>query len=276
MAIYAIGDIQGCYDHLQRLLEGIDFNPSKDKLWFAGDLVNRGPDSLQTLRFIKSLGDRAVCVLGNHDLSLLALAYGNKRLKHHTLDDVLNAPDREELLFWLRHQKLLHHDKKRAYTLVHAGIYPNWDLKQASNLAKEVETILKSDNYIDFLFNMYGNLPDQWNDNLVGWERLRFITNTFTRMRYCYPDLRLNFSHNNKPGTQPNELIPWYEIKNRKISNNDIIFGHWSTLFGNTSKDDVYALDTGCLWGGQLTAMKLLKKKSKLRNKLHHFIKINC
>jgi bis(5'-nucleosyl)-tetraphosphatase (symmetrical) len=276
MAIYALGDIQGCYDDLQRLLDKINFRVDKDKLWFAGDLVNRGPDSLKTLRFIKSLGDRAIVVLGNHDLTLLAIAEGHNKPKNHTLDKILKAPDRDELLFWLRHQKLLHHNKKRGYTMVHAGIYHLWNLKQAQQFAKEVETILQSSHYRDFFTHMYGNMPNCWNNQLKNWDRLRFITNVFSRMRYCTPDGTLNFSDNKQPGTQQTGYYPWYKLCKIHGTSNKIIFGHWSTLEGDTETDNIYALDTGCLWGGELTAIKLGKKKHKGSNYSHQITSIGC
>jgi len=276
MAIYAIGDIQGCYDDLQRLLDKINFRVDKDKLWFAGDLVNRGPDSLKTLRFIKSLGDRAITVLGNHDLTLLAIAEGFTKPKQHTLDKILKAPDRDELLFWLRHQKLLHHCEKRGYTMVHAGIYHQWDLQQAKQRAQEVESILQSKFYLEFFTHMYGNKPDKWDAQLNNWDRLRFITNAFSRMRYCTPDGTLNFSDNHSPGTQKKGYLPWYELCKAQSSEHKIVFGHWSTLAGNTNTKNIYALDTGCLWGGELTAIKLGKKKHKGKNYKHKFFKVNC
>lgn len=281
MSIYAIGDIQGCYDQLQRLLEKIDFDEKKDKLWFAGDLVNRGPKSLQTLRFIKSLGKRAKIVLGNHDLSLLALAEGNENVRKHTLGDILSAPDRDELLYWLRHQKLCYHNKKRGVTLVHAGIYPLWSIKKALKYAAEVEKILQSPGYHHFLAHMFGNTPNHWDDQLTGWNRLRFITNAFTRMRYCYPDAQLNLKHHGpivfqNLDTENKVIYPWFKLKSRKTFNDRIIFGHWATLLGVTNTANTYALDTGCLWGGALSAMKLPKKKEKIEAYHNNYIRLNC
>lgn len=257
MATYAIGDIQGCFDALEFLLEKISFDRKKDTLWFAGDLVNRGDKSLETLRFIKALGDKAIIVLGNHDLTLLALSEGCEKIRHHTLDDILNAPDKEELIDWLRFQPLLHHDNTLGYTMIHAGLPPQWDLSLAQQCAHEVEQVLRSDNYRDFLAHMFGNKPKQWDANLQGWDRLRFITNSFTRMRYCKPSGKLNFTDKGIIGSQKKGYIPWYEVPDRKSRDLNIIFGHWSTLFGHTSQPNVYALDTGCLWGGSLTAMRL-------------------
>jgi len=257
MATYAIGDIQGCFDALEFLLEKISFNAEKDTLWFAGDLVNRGDKSLQTLRYIKSLGDSAISVLGNHDLTLLALSEGSEKRIRHTMDDILTAPDRDELIHWLRHRPLLHHDKKLGYAMVHAGLPPQWDLKTARSCAHEVEKVLQSDDYPDFMANMFGDKPKKWHKDLAGWDRLRFITNCLTRMRYCKPKGKLNFSDKGPIGSQKDGYIPWYETPERKSSDLRIIFGHWSTLFGYTSKNNVFALDTGCLWGGNLTAMRL-------------------
>ncbi|MCU7836070.1 MAG: symmetrical bis(5'-nucleosyl)-tetraphosphatase [gamma proteobacterium symbiont of Taylorina sp.] len=257
MATYAIGDIQGCFDSLQVLLDKISFDPDKDILWFAGDLVNRGDKSLATLRYIKSLGDSAICVLGNHDLTLLALSEGNTKAKHHTLYNILAAPDREELLGWLRHRPLFYHDSQLNYAMVHAGLPPQWTLKKAKKCANEVEAILQGNDFPEFMANMFGNQPAKWAKNLKGWDRLRFITNCFTRMRYCKPKGKLNFKDKGVIGSQKKGNIPWYEVPGRKSRNDRIIFGHWSTLFGQTSHPNVYALDTGCLWGGRLTAMRL-------------------
>ncbi|MBF0265477.1 MAG: symmetrical bis(5'-nucleosyl)-tetraphosphatase [Gammaproteobacteria bacterium] len=260
MSIYAIGDIQGCYDSLMKLLERIKFDDANDKLWFAGDLVNRGKSSLQTLRFIKSLGKRAKVVLGNHDLTLLALAYTDTHIKKHTLDDVLKAPDREELLYWLRHQKLYIYSKKRKVSLAHAGVYPLWNISQALSHAHEVEQELRSESFIDFLNVMFGSYPVNWQDNLEGWDRLRFIINAFTRMRYCDSLGNLQFKDNGPVGTQQKHHVPWFKLPQRCNKDLPILFGHWSTLFGKSKTENVYALDTGCLWGGQLTALKLPKK----------------
>lgn len=257
MAVYAIGDIQGCYNELQDLLALIHFDANKDQLWFTGDLVNRGPDSLQVLRAVRALGDRAVTVLGNHDLHMLAVAEGLAPVhKSDTLDEILSAPDRDELLAWLRQQPLLHHDDTLNYTLVHAGLPPQWDLATAQACASEVETVLQSDKYRDFFQHMYGNQPDVWRDDLTGWDRLRFITNSFTRLRYCDANGRFNFKSKGEPGTQPKGDMPWFEVPGRKNQALRVVFGHWSTL-GLHRGDNVIALDTGCLWGEQLTAAHL-------------------
>lgn len=256
MATYAIGDLQGCYDSLLRLLDKLNFNESKDTLWFAGDLVNRGPDSLSTLRFVKSLSDNAITVLGNHDLHLLAIAAKHKKTKDSGLKEILNADDADDLLNWLRKQPLLHHDPRLNCTMVHAGIYPDWDLQDAQKYANELETVLRSDDYLDFIFNMYGNLPDKWDDELKGWKRLRIICNIFTRMRYCENDGTLNFKSHGAPGTHPENTVSWFEVPNRKVMESKILFGHWSTL-GIINKKNIYALDTGCVWGGKLTALRI-------------------
>lgn len=257
MAIYAIGDVQGCYDELQTLLNHIHFNADKDRLWFAGDIINRGPHSLQTLRFIKSLGTNAITVLGNHDLHTLAVANGRGRQgKKDTIKDILEAPDRDQLLDWLIHRPLMHYDQTLNVCLVHAGIHPQWTAEQALQLAEEVEAVLQSDKSHEFFHHMYGDKPPKWSDKLDGWDRLRFITNVFTRMRYCDDKGRLALRDKGAPGNQPPGIIPWFAVRKRKTQNNRIIFGHWSTL-PNPNIENLYPLDTGCLWGGKLTAIKV-------------------
>lgn len=268
MSTYAIGDVQGCYDSLQRLLEKLRFDPTKDTLWCAGDLVNRGPDSLSTLRFIKSLGNNAITVLGNHDLHLLAIAAKHKHTNDKGLTELLDAEDAGELLNWLRRQPLLHHDAELNFTMVHAGIYPGWDLAEAQECAHELETVLRSDAYLDFILHMYGNLPVKWNDELKNWERLRFICNSFTRMRYCEADESMNFKSHGAPGSHPENTLPWFELASRKTQQERILFGHWSTL-GLVTKENIFALDTGCVWGGQLTALRLDKDNPE-------YISVNC
>ena len=257
MAVYAIGDIQGCFDELQSLLRLIHFNPQRDRLWFAGDLVNRGPKSLETLRFIKDLGNRAASVLGNHDLHLIAAAHGYPISgDDHTLDAILCAPDRDELINWLRQQPLLHHDDTLGYTMIHAGLPPQWDLTLARRCAQEVETCLRGDRINDFIEHMYGNKPHQWSDDLSGWKRLRFTVNCLTRLRFCDDQGRLKLKYKGPPGSQPPEYHPWFELPDRKSKDMNIVFGHWSTL-GKRNDAGVFPLDTACLWGGELTALRL-------------------
>ncbi len=259
MAIYAVGDIQGCYVELQQLLEQISFDPAQDKLWLVGDLVNRGPDSLQVLRFIKSLGDSAITVLGNHDLHLLAVAAGTAELHHSdTLDVLLAAPDREELLDWLRRQRLMHAEGD--YVLVHAGLLPQWSVKQAGKLAREVEQALRGDDYATFLARMYGNAPHTWDDELDGYKRLRVIVNAFTRLRICTPQGEMEFRFKGEVERIPAGYLPWFDVPKRKSRDATVIFGHWSAL-GLKVTPNVIALDTGCLWGGPMTAVRLDDRK---------------
>ncbi|KAA6187675.1 symmetrical bis(5'-nucleosyl)-tetraphosphatase [Thiohalocapsa marina] len=261
MATYAVGDIQGCYNELRHLLDHIGFDPAADRLWSVGDLVNRGPDSVSVLRWFKALGDRAAVVLGNHDLHLLALAAGNARhAGKSTLNDVLTAPDRDELLHWLRHRPLLHLDEKKRFAMVHAGLPPQWDLAQARACAAELEATLQGPGYREFLHAMYGNQPDRWSPDLAGMDRLRFITNCFTRLRYCTADGRLLLREKRAPGLQPDGAVPWFKVPGRASREHRIVFGHWSTL-GYLAEHNVWALDTGCLWGGRLTAVRIRRKK---------------
>jgi len=255
MATYAIGDIQGCYDPLLRLLEQIQFDPAHDQLWLVGDLVNRGAQSLEVLRFVKGLGQSAITVLGNHDLHLLALGAGFGRAhKGDTLDAILAAPDRDELLHWLRQQRLAW--REESFLLVHAGLMPGWSADDAMRLAAEAEAALRSEHYRDFFAQMYGDEPRVWHNALSGIERLRMIVNAFTRLRYCTADGAMDFHHKGVPGTQPAHLLPWFDVPGRKSAEATVIIGHWSTL-GLITRPDLLALDTGCLWGGQLTAMRL-------------------
>ena len=257
MAVYAIGDVQGCYTALQNLLARLHFDPARDRLWFTGDLVNRGPRSLKVLQFVKGLGERAVCVLGNHDLHLLAVAAGTaKTRKHDTLNEILSAPDRDELLQWLRTRPLLHHDDELGYTLIHAGLLPPWDLAQARLLAQEAETVLRGNACQEFFHHMYGDLPDHWNDNLRGFDRLRVIINAFTRLRYCDLDGNMDLRPKGPPGSQPPDLLPWFQVAGRRSCGLKIIFGHWSAL-GLWQDDGVIGLDSGCLWGRTLSAVQL-------------------
>lgn len=256
MAIYTIGDVQGCYGALQRLLEKLNFTPEKDTLWFAGDLVCRGKRSLETLRFIKDLGDSAVVVLGNHDISLIAAHYGVIK-PHPTLEKIMKADDREVLIDWLRQQPLLHVDSELGYSMAHAGIYPRWNLNQAQKFAKEVEIPLRGATVQRWLKEVYGDMPNQWSDSLQGYDRHRFIVNAFTRMRGCNPDGSLNFSVN---GTveehQSKGLYPWFSLPARTLLPHKVVFGHWAAL-GYHHDSQVLGLDTGCVWGRKLTAVQL-------------------
>lgn len=256
MAVYAIGDVQGCYAALRRLLDQCRFEPAVDTLWLAGDLVNRGPQSLEVLRFVSGL-PRVVTVLGNHDLHLLAVASGQAPVrKRDTFDELLAAPDRDALLAWLRGRPLLHHDDTLGYTLVHAGLLPQWDLVLARRLAAEAEHFIRHSDRNDLFTHMYGDTPDHWDDRLAGWARIRLIINAFTRLRYCDADGRLDLRPKMTPGGQPGHLLPWFDINGRLGSNLKIVFGHWSTL-GFLHTDNLLCLDTGCLWGGRLTAVRL-------------------
>lgn len=261
MSVYAIGDIQGCFDELLKMLNLIKFDPEKDQMWFTGDLVNRGPKSLETLRFVKQLGHAAVTVLGNHDLHLLAIAAGNKKHSNkNTLQSILIADDHDELMDWLKHRPVMHYDTTLKYALIHAGIPPQWDLTKALKCAKELEAVLQGQDCKTFLNHMYGNKPLQWSEDLEGWERLRFITNCFTRLRFCSKKGTLNLKFKSTPGTQPKGDYPWFAIPNRKTKKDKIIFGHWSTL-GYMDDHNVISLDSGCLWGGHLTVQQLDQEK---------------
>lgn len=258
MATYAIGDIQGCLEPLKCLLKKINFDAARDTLWLAGDLINRGPDSLETLRFLYRIRDSLEIVLGNHDLHFLAVYYQlRKSGNSDTLKELLRSPDVSILVHWLRQQKLLHHDSALGYTLVHAGIPPQWDLTQALACAGEVETVLKDDRCLDFLAHMYGNNPNQWRDDLQGQERLRLITNYFTRMRFCSADGELELKTKESADAPPAGFSPWFKHSSRKTRQQKIIFGHWAALEGKADGENVFALDTGCVWGGSLTAMRL-------------------
>ena len=257
MSTYAIGDLQGCYDELQRLLEKIKFDPVQDTLWFTGDLVNRGSKSLDCLRFVKNLGDRVITVLGNHDLHLLAVVAGvRKQGEGDTLTEILEAPDGEELLSWLHQQPLLHYDPKLNYVLVHAGIAPQWDVATAQQLASEVEAQLRSSDS-ELLAQLYGNEPSCWDESLTGTARWRCIINYFTRIRFCTETGGLDLKFKGEMADAPANLIPWFQMPNRQAQAQRIIFGHWAALQGRTETENIFALDTGCVWGQSLTAMRL-------------------
>lgn len=268
MAVYAIGDIQGCYADLQRLLEKLNFDPAQDTLWLVGDLVNRGFQSLQVLRFVKSLGERAITVLGNHDLHLLAVDAGLKTTRQADLHAILDAPDRRELIDWLRQRPLLHHDAKLGFTMVHAGLSPDWDLATAQQCAQELQDVLCGDDYRDFLRVMYGDRPRKWSRLLYGKRRLRYICNAFTRIRYCTRRGKLMLHEKGSPGSQAKNLMPWFDVPDRKSRELRLVFGHWSTL-GAFHAPGIYALDSGCVWGGALTALAL-------STEIPRFISVDC
>lgn len=258
MAVYAIGDLQGCLSPLERLLEKIRFDPAQDRIWFTGDIVNRGPASLETLRFVKRLGEFAMMVLGNHDLHLLATAWADSRprKKRDTLSEILEAPDRDELLEWLRRRPFLHHDPELNFTLVHAGLPPQWDLADARAAAREIEAVFAGPDFIPFLHEMYGNLPNHWSSALTGFDRIRFIVNAFTRMRFLNPDGSLDLVNKGPPDRPKRELIPWYLFPGRRSIGTRLVFGHWS-LLGDHQLEGVYGVDSGCVYGGRLTALRL-------------------
>ena len=257
MATYAIGDIQGCYDPLQRLLDGLRFDPAADTLWLVGDLVNRGPHSVEVLRLLHSLSERIVAVLGNHDLTLLAVAAGQVKPKRKdTFHTILEAPDRHELLDWLRHRPMLHHDAELGFTMVHAGLPPPWDLALAQRCAAELEATLRGPGWIKFMGQMFGSEPRCWRKDLVGDDRLRFTVNALTRMRFCTADGVLSFSEKGPPGSQDTGLLPWFAVPRRRNADLKIIFGHWAAL-GYYRAPGIYALDSGCVWGHRLTAIRL-------------------
>ncbi|AOE83064.1 symmetrical bis(5'-nucleosyl)-tetraphosphatase [Pseudomonas sp. TCU-HL1] len=259
MTAYAVGDLQGCLDQLKCLLEQVHFDPANDELWLVGDLVNRGPKSLETLRFLYSIRDSVVCVLGNHDLHLLAAANNIERLrKADTLREIIEAPDSAELLDWLRRQKLLHYDEQRDVALVHAGIPPQWTLRKALKRAAEVEEALQDDARLPlFLDGMYGNEPAKWDKDLHGATRLRVITNYLTRMRFCRADGTLDLKSKEGLETAPPGYAPWFSFPERKTRGQKIIFGHWAALEGKCNEPGLYALDTGCVWGGSMTLLNI-------------------
>jgi bis(5'-nucleosyl)-tetraphosphatase (symmetrical) len=259
MAVYAIGDIQGCFDSLRRLLDLIRFDPARDRLWLVGDLVNRGPHSLETLRFVRELGAAAVTVLGNHDLHLAMLAEGHSKKRYDdTLDAILAAPDREELLAWLRWRPMMH--VENGHALVHAGLLPQWTVAQACTLAGEVEAALRAENYRDFLAHMWGSEPPCWRDDLAGWPRLRVIVNAMTRMRFCSPDGTMEFKTKGEVADAPAGYLPWFAVPGRRSADHVLVTGHWSAL-GLKIEPNLLALDSGCLWGRHLTAVRLPDRK---------------
>ncbi|MGB1009760.1 MAG: symmetrical bis(5'-nucleosyl)-tetraphosphatase [Thiolinea sp.] len=266
MATFVIGDLQGCFTSLHRLLEEMKFDPAFDRVWFAGDLVSRGRHSLQTLRYAKSLGKACISVLGNHDISLVAAAYG-VFAPHNSLKPLFDAPDFAELLHWLQQQPLLHHDPQLNAVIVHAGIPPVWNLSTAKACAQEAENCLRQQNPAEWLAAIYGNQPDHWNprthQNPI--DRQRYIVNAFTRMRYCRPDGSLEFKQKLDPDSVKSghpDLIPWFKHPHRKPVAETVYFGHWSTL-GYYQGHNVVALDTGCVWGGQITGVRIDSEKKR-------------
>jgi bis(5'-nucleosyl)-tetraphosphatase (symmetrical) len=265
MATYAIGDIQGCYKPLRRLLNSVDFHPGRDALWCVGDLINRGPKSLDTLRYLSDIGDAATIVLGNHDLHFLALYYGctpDHASSRHTLEKLLAARDCDELAQWLRQKPLAHYDCLESnggiqhYLMIHAGVAPQWTLQDTLNYAAEVELTLQGPDFRDYFRNMYGDKPTRWKNTLTGYKRLRLITNYLTRMRFCDERGRLNLQIKEGISLAPEGFRPWFEFETLTPKTN-ILFGHWAALQGITGRDHVYALDTGCVWGRELTMMRL-------------------
>ena len=259
MTTYAIGDVQGCHSALTRLLDRLAFDPARDRLIFVGDLVNRGLGSLATLRQIRALGDRAATVLGNHDLFLLAAAIGAVKIgKDDTIHDILAAPDRDELLDWLRHQPLAR--REDGCLVVHAGLLPEWDAATALALSGEVEAALTGPDWRDFLHELWGNKPDRWSDELQGIDRLRVIVNAMTRMRFVTRDGALDLRYKGELDGAPDHLLPWFDAPGRRSAGTPVVCGHWSAL-GLMLRRDVFAIDTGCVWGGQLTALDLATRE---------------
>jgi len=257
MSTYLIGDVHGCYDELQALLHQVEFNPQQDQLWLTGDLVARGPASLDVLRFVRSLGDSVKLVLGNHDLNLLAIHAGISRNKpKDRLTELLQAEDADELMDWLRRQPLLQVDEEKKLVMAHAGITPQWDIATARMCAREVEFALSSDNYATYLSSMYGDMPNHWTTDLTGLARLRFISNAFTRMRYCFPNGQLDMLSKESPENVPAPLKPWFNLPGLVAPEYTIVFGHWASLEGKGTPEGVIGLDTGCCWGGELTMLR--------------------
>jgi bis(5'-nucleosyl)-tetraphosphatase (symmetrical) len=261
MSVYAIGDVQGCYDSLRRLLDRFEFDPARDRLWFTGDLVNRGPQSLEVLRFVRSLGEAATTVLGNHDLHLIAMAHGveNGRDPDRSLQPMLEAGDRDELIGWLRTRPLAHFHEKLNTLLVHAGVPPEWTVKKALKRAVEVEAVLAGDAIRDFLPKLYGNTPARWSGELRGNKRLRYIVNALTRMRMVHKDGRLDFGHKGPPDNARKGLVPWFDAPEARWRGTRVVFGHWSAL-GLVVRPDLIGIDTGCVWDRELTAVRLKKR----------------
>ncbi|MEO7549501.1 MAG: symmetrical bis(5'-nucleosyl)-tetraphosphatase [Ramlibacter sp.] len=269
MALYLIGDVQGCDAALGRLLEKIDFSPSSDTLYLLGDLVNRGPQSAQVLRRLMAYGDAAHCLLGNHDLSLLAVAHGCRPPhRDDTMGPVLMASDRDGMLEWLRHRHMA--IRAHGVLMVHGGVLPQWDADQVLRLAGEVEAVLRGPDMVDFLARMYGNEPAQWDESLQGAARLRLIVNALTRLRFCTPQGVMDFKAAGGAADAPAGTAPWFDVPGRRTAGTTIAFGHWSTL-GFLQRPDLLSLDTGCVWGGSLSALRLGASASA-----HELIQVQC
>ena len=263
MAVYAVGDIQGCCAEFERLLKKIKFNPNSDQLWLVGDLVNRGPHSLETIELIQSYQDAVHCVLGNHDIHLIACYTGAQKCKpKSSLISILECPKAEQIIDWLRQQPLIHHDRQLNWTMVHAGLAPEWNLETAMLCAAEVELQLRDQNYAEFIGEIYGDTPDSWQEDLQGIERWRVIINACTRMRLCHQDGSMDFSFKGTLENKPADLIPWFDLP-RASTDINIVFGHWSAL-GLKQAENLLGLDTGCLWGGQLTAARIDTPKPEI------------
>jgi bis(5'-nucleosyl)-tetraphosphatase (symmetrical) len=280
MALYFIGDLQGCHEPLQRLLQRIDFSPSRDTLYLLGDLVNRGPDSLAVLRTVMQLGDAAQSLLGNHDLHLLTVGYGlRQQHKGDTLDAILQAPDRDALLDWVRHRSMALH--VNGWLVVHAGVLPRWSTSRTLTLAAEVEQALRGEQVIDFLSNMYGNTPASWDDSLTGHDRLRVIVNVLTRLRFCTPQGAMEFKAKGSATAAPAGYLPWFDVPGRLTSDTPIAFGHWSTVGLDAPerppvmRHNTLALDTGCVWGNCLTAAKLSQAPSSAPG-AYELLSVDC
>ncbi|MEJ4046333.1 bis(5'-nucleosyl)-tetraphosphatase (symmetrical) ApaH [Erwinia sp. SLM-02] len=262
MSTYLIGDVHGCYDELRSLLGQVAFDPERDELWLTGDLVARGPDSLEVLRFVRSLGDSVRLVLGNHDLHLLAVYAGISRNKpKDRISPLLQADDADELINWLRRQPLLQVDEEKKLVMAHAGITPQWDIETAKVCAREVESVLSSDTYPLFLDAMYGDMPNNWSPELTGLARLRFSSNALTRMRFCFPNGQLDMISKESPESAPPPLKPWFNIPGPVSREYTIVFGHWASLEGKGTPAGIIALDTGCCWGGTLTMLRWEDKR---------------
>jgi bis(5'-nucleosyl)-tetraphosphatase (symmetrical) len=254
MSVYWVGDLQGCDEPLGRLLDEVGFSPSRDRLFVLGDLVNRGPSSLAVLKRLSKMGNSIECVLGNHDMHLLALAAGARQpSRTDTLTEILEAPDRHALLNWLQHQSLALY--KEDVLMVHAGVLPQWTLQTTLELASEIEAVLRGPDATEFFMNMYGNEPAQWAPDLKGWDRLRCALNAFTRLRFCATSGQMEFKVKENSAQAPEGYMPWFEVPARQTAGTRIAFGHWSTL-GAVSRADIWAMDTGCVWGGCLTALQ--------------------